>query len=420
MTTVLPSNKVLFDGDEFSWRELVEDTLRKIRDIDQLHQQRVVFVASNELEAASFVATGISQRLDFGVVDSSRLSVDLKSRLSESGIALASAHGVDDAQYGTQKGDIRPGRISVLTSGTTGLPKLVSHTPDSLNTFDRVRALDQNSWFVPYQIGSYAWYQMVVLGLFVDGQRVVLPRSHELMESFERALRGQSITAVSSTPTFWRQAAMSIDLDVFKASTVASISLGGEIVDQAILDFLSSTFPAARIKHIYASSETGAAIVVSDGLAGFDASVLNDSADRPVSVRIVAERLQVRSRYGNSDAAGTWVDTGDVVERVGDRVFFRGRADNQMINVGGQKAFPAVIEGVLLCHRDVVWAQIVAKRAPLVGYLPAANLVLKPGISPEQAEIELSQFCEAQLPEYAVPRLWNFLDTVPIRASLKS
>lgn len=420
MTTVLPSNKVLFDGDEFSWRELVEDTLRKIRDIDQLHQQRVVFVASNELEAASFVATGISQRLDFGVVDSSRLSVDLKSRLSESGIALASAHGVDDAQYGTQKGDIRPGRISVLTSGTTGLPKLVSHTPDSLNTFDRVRALDQNSWFVPYQIGSYAWYQMVVLGLFVDGQRVVLPRSHELMESFERALCGQSITAVSSTPTFWRQAAMSIDLDVFKASTVASISLGGEIVDQAILDFLSSTFPAARIKHIYASSETGAAIVVSDGLAGFDASVLNDSADRPVSVRIVAERLQVRSRYGNSDAAGTWVDTGDVVERVGDRVFFRGRADNQMINVGGQKAFPAVIEGVLLCHRDVVWAQIVAKRAPLVGYLPAANLVLKPGISPEQAEIELSQFCEAQLPEYAVPRLWNFLDTVPIRASLKS
>lgn len=213
---------------------------------------------------------------------------------------------------------------------------------------------------------------------------------------------------------------MSIDLDVFKASTVASISLGGEIVDQAILDFLSTTFPAAKIKHIYASSETGAAIVVSDGLAGFDAGILNDSTDRPVSVRIVNARLQVRSRYGNSDAAGTWVDTGDVVERVGDRVFFRGRADNQMINVGGQKAFPAVIEGVLLSHPNVVWAQIVAKRAPLMGYLPAANLVLKPGISPERAEIELSQFCEAQLPEYAVPRLWNFLDAVPIRASLKS
>lgn len=419
MPTLLPSNTVLFDGDEFSWGELVDETLRKIRDIDQFRQQRVIFVASNELEAVSFVATGISQRLDFGVVDSSRLSVDLKSRLSESGIALASVHGVD-AQYGTPKGDIQPGRISVLTSGTTGLPKLVSHTPDSLNTFDRVRTLDQNSWFVPYQIGSYAWYQMVALGLFVDGQRVVLPRSHELMESFERALRAQSITAVSSTPTFWRQAAMSIDLDVFKASTVASISLGGEIVDQAILDFLSTTFPAAKIKHIYASSETGAAIVVSDGLAGFDAGILNDSTDRPVSVRIVNARLQVRSRYGNSDAAGTWVDTGDVVERVGDRVFFRGRADNQMINVGGQKAFPAVIEGVLLSHPNVVWAQIVAKRAPLMGYLPAANLVLKPGISPERAEIELSQFCEAQLPEYAVPRLWNFLDAVPIRASLKS
>jgi acyl-CoA synthetase (AMP-forming)/AMP-acid ligase II len=420
MPTLLPSNTVLFDGNEFSWGELIDDTLRKTRGIDQFRRQRVIFVASNELEAVSFAATGISQQLDFGVVDSSRLGVDLKLHLSESGITLVSVHGLDDAQSVTPKGNIRLGRISVLTSGTTGLPKLVSHTPDSLNTFDRVRTLGEHSWFVPYQIGSYAWYQMVALGLFVDGQRLVLPRSLELMESFGQALRKQSITAVSSTPTFWRQAAMSIDLDVLQASAVVSISLGGEIVDQAILDFLSTTFPAARIKHIYASSETGAAIVVSDGLAGFNASVLNDSAERPVSVRIVGERLQVRSRYGNSDAAGTWVDTGDVVERVGDRVFFRGRADNQMINVGGQKAFPAVIEGVLLSHPDVVWAQIVAKRAPLMGYLPAANLVLKPGISPAQAEIVLSQFCEAQLPDYAVPRLWNFLDTVPIRASLKS
>lgn len=420
MPVVLLSNRVLFDGDDFSWAELIERTLRKIRDIDRYRRQRVIFAASNELEAVSLVAAGISERLDFGVVDRSRLSVDLKSRLSEAGIAIASAQGGDGYKFDDEGGDVQPGRVSVLTSGTTGLPKLIPHTAESLNTFDRVRSLDAHSWFVPYQIGSYAWYQMVALGLFVEGQRLVLPRSQELMESFRQALRREQITAVSSTPTFWRQAAMSIDLEVFKASAVTSISLGGEVVDQAILDFLSTTFPAASIKHIYASSETGAAIIVSDGQAGFDVSVIKESDDVPVSIRIVGERLQVRSRYGNADAAGTWVETGDIVERVGDRVFFRGRADNQMINVGGQKAFPAVIEGVLLSHPNVVWAQVVANRAPLMGYLPAANLVLRPGVPPERAEIELSQFCEAHLPEYAVPRLWNFFDSIPIRSSLKS
>lgn len=419
MAVVLPFNKVTFNGQEYTWAALVDSTLLKVGDISRYRRQRVMFVASNTLEAVSVVAAGISNRLDFGVIDSSRLNADLKQRLSEAGVTIVSLGNTDGAQF--EEGmDVKLGRISVLTSGTTGLPKLISHTAESLNTFDRVRNLDHHSWFVPYQIGSYAWYQMVALGLFVEGQRLALPHSGELMECFEEVLRKGNITAISSTPTFWRQAAMSINHDVLRASTINNISLGGEIVDQAIINFLRSTFPAAQIKHIYASSEAGAAIVVSDGKAGFDVSVLDGTNEKPVSVRIVGDRLQVRSRYGNADATGLWIETGDIVERVDERVFFRGRADNQIINVGGQKAFPAVIESTLLSHPYVVWAQVVAKRAPLMGYLPVANLVLKPDVQSERAEIELSRFCEEQLPEYAVPRLWNFLDAVPIRASLKS
>jgi acyl-CoA synthetase (AMP-forming)/AMP-acid ligase II len=420
MPAVLRANRVLFGGDKFSFGDLIDETLRKIGDLNWCRRHRVIFVASNELEAVSVVAAGVCERLDFGVIDRSRLSPGLTSRLSEAGIAITSVRGADGHQRCDDGRDVRPGRISVLTSGTTGLPKLISHTSESLNTFDRVRTLGEHSWFLPYQIGSYAWYQMVALGLFVEGQGLFLPRAQDLMENFKHALLKRQITAISSTPTFWRQAVMSIDLDAFRSSALTSISLGGEIVDQPILDFLLTTFPAAKIRHIYASSETGAAIVVSDGKAGFDASAIEESCDRSISIRIVGDRLQVRSSYGNTDAAGDWVDTGDIVERIGDRVFFRGRSDNQMINVGGQKAFPAVIEAALLSHPYVIWAQVVAMRAPLMGYLPTANVVLKPGVPPEQAEIELTQFCEGQLAEYAVPRVWNFLDSVPIRTSLKS
>lgn len=420
MVVIVSSNKVIAFDREFTWEELVAKTVQRLGELAPLRKRRIMFVVSDELDAVSLVATGIQAELDFGVIDSSRLNTDLKKRLLDDNILvfdMVRGAEIIDAKEGME---VRLGRISVLTSGTTGLPKLIAHSAGSLNTFVRLRNLESHRWFVPYQVGSYAWYQMVSLGLFVEGQELVLASAQDLMGSFEAALQSNNVTAVSSTPTFWRQAAMSVAPMSFKASAIRSISLGGEIVDQPILDYLLGTFPSATIKHIYASSEVGAAIVVSDGKAGFDASLLREDRNKSVSVRIVDGKLNVLSRYGNSDASGTWIDTGDLVEQISDRVYFRGRANNQMINVGGQKAFPAAIEAQLLAHPDVVWAQVVAKRAPLVGYLPVANLVLKAGIEPDKAEIDLTRFCEARLPEYAVPRLWNFLDAVPLRASLKS
>lgn len=416
----LPSNKVIYGQSDHLWSSLAQHALQQIGDIAPFRGWRVLFAASDELEAVSLVAASIEAGLDFGVVERSRLNTELTVRFAEQQVTVFDMQSGEVTGVPFENSDLQPGRISVLTSGTTGLPKLIAHTAQSLNTFEKVQNLEPNSWFVPYQVGSYAWYQMVSLGLFVPDQQLVLGRSADLMASFEDALSRGQVNAVSSTPTFWRQAAMSIDPDVFKASDMTSISLGGEIVDQAILDYLSAMFPAAKIKHIFASSETGAAIVVSDGRAGFDARILSEGEEKSVAVRIVQDRLQIRSRYGSSATTGSWIDTGDLVERVGDRILFRGRADNQMINVGGQKAFPAEIEGVLLSHPDVVWAQVEAKRSPIMGHLPVANLVLKPGVQMAAAEIELNQFCEARLPEYAVPRLWNFLESVPIRSSLKS
>lgn len=420
MAVIEKANTVIFADKISTWAELSQHMQERLGEMAHYRGHRILFAVQDELEAVSLIALGIEAQLDFGVVQRARLNEALIRRLYDENVYVIDLNAEIKLPEASVAVTSQPGRISVLTSGTTGLPKLVPHSPASLNTFDKVRHLDAYQWFVPYQIGSYAWYQMVALGLFVADQGLVLGRAEYLMESFEAALCNGQITAISSTPTFWRQAALSVDPNAFAASSLRMISLGGEIVDQAILDYLKKTFPQATIKHIYASSEAGAALVVSDGKAGFDVALLREQGDKAVSVRIVDGKLYVRSRYGNSDAAGTWIDTGDLVEQVGDRIYFRGRADNLMINVGGQKVFPAVVEAQLLSHPDVIWAQVVAKKAPLMNYLPLAHVVLKPGVKPEQAEMELTQFCESCLPEYAVPRLWNFLDAVPLRASLKS
>lgn len=420
MEGIAGKNRVVFADRHFTWRELSGDANGRLGNLDQLRKHRLMFAVSDEFEALSAVSAGIFAKLDFGVAEKTMLNDDLRRRLAEQGVRIVDLQNPQMPPDANSQLQVEPGRISVLTSGTTGLPKLVPHTAESLNTFDRVRQLDSNRWFLPYQIGSYAWYQMVSLSICVGGQDLVPGKCTDLMNSFEDALFCGRVTAISSTPTFWRHALITIDAQKLNGSELKAITLGGEIVDQAILDQLRNLFPKASIRHIYASSEAGAAVVVSDGRAGFDAALLDVSEESPISVRVVDGRLFVRSRYGNTDDQGDWIDTGDLVERRGDRMLFCGRADNQMINVGGQKAYPALIEARLLAHPDVVWAHVVARRAPLMGCLPMANVVLKPDVDPLEAERKLTKFCEAQLAEHAVPRIWNFLDEVPLRASLKS
>lgn len=384
-----------------------------------LSNQRCVFVVDSMREALGCVAYGMSHDLDFGVIERARLSPEVEGRFAENAVQLRNAHDGSAVGGAVAAGEIQQGRVTVLTSGTTGLLKLIPHTAATLNTFDRVQSLPENTWFMPYQIGSYAWYQMVALGLFKDGQGLIPGDFSDLAASFENAVTRGVVTAISSTPTFWRHALMSIDEDTLMRAQLRSISMGGEIVDQAILDRLAVLYPQARIRHIYASSEAGAAIVVSDGKAGFKADLL-ERTDGAISVKVEEGRLYIRSPYANRTDGSGWVDTQDLVEQRGDRVYFLGRAGNTMINVGGQKAFPQDIEAHLMAHEDVIWARVVARKAPLMGALPVASVVLRKPMDEMAAELMLTAHCEVGLAEFAIPRMWDFLSDIPMKASLKS
>lgn len=416
-------NRLCFPGapDPVTWETLLAETTARAGDPAGHAGTRTVFVVGDMRAALGVVAYGMRHGLDWGVIEASRLSEAVEARFAENGVQLVdAATGAPLGRPPQPAGPVRPGRVTVLTSGTTGLLKLIPHDRTTLNTFDRVGDLPPNRWFLPYQVGSYAWYQMVALGLFVPGQDLVPGDFTDLAGSFEKALQQGLVTAISSTPTFWRHALMSLDEDLLAGAGLRSISLGGEIVDQPILDRLAGLYPQARIRHIYASSEAGAAIVVGDGRAGFDASLLERAEGRTIAVKVEDGRLFIRSPYGTRAGEGDWIDTGDLVEERDGRIHFCGRAANEMINVGGQKAFPPDIEAHLMAHPDVVWAQVTARRAPMVGHLPVASVVLRRPMDPMEAEEMLIAHCTGRLADYAVPRMWDFPETIPMRASLKS
>ena len=73
-----------------------------------------------------------------------------------------------------------------------------------------------------------------------------------------------------------------------------------------------------------------------------------------------------------------FVDTGDVVERRGDRYYFLGRR-NGVINVGGMKVYPEEVEAVINRHPAVRMSRVRSRKNPIIGALVAAEIVLKEG-----------------------------------------
>src|SRR5207249_4028016 len=122
----------------------------------------------------------------------------------------------------------------LLTSGTTGVPKLVVHTLASLAgaiNGDRVQTVPA-VWSTFYDIRRYGGLQILLRAL-LGGGSLVLSSAAESTGDFLIRAGARGVTHISGTPSHWRRALMSPS-----AHRIAPhyVRLAGEIADQAILD----------------------------------------------------------------------------------------------------------------------------------------------------------------------------------------
>ncbi|MFY1620519.1 AMP-binding protein [Micromonospora sp. WMMD736] len=349
----------------------------------------------------------------------SRVDATMRAELDDAGFTVTLLD--DDGAHPSAPARPRvaaPGRLWLLTSGSTGRPKRVGHTLDTLTTV-RTDQPDR-TWLCPYAPGTYAWWQVVTLSLTQPGQHLVVIEPDEL-DDWPAVAAAHGVDAASGTPTFWRRT-LYRDAAALARVPLRQITLGGEPVDQAILDQLREVFPAARISWIYASSEVGASIVVHDGRAGFPAEWLDRETPGRPTLSVRDDELVVTSPYHGVGLSGP-VRTGDRVQVVDGRVLITGRLDTDEINVGGSKVSAGVVRGVLTRHPGVAWARVTGRRAPVLGRMVVADVVLVPAEqtdAPLPDEAALVRWCADRLSEHAVPRRIRVLTEIPVKETLKS
>jgi len=320
----------------------------------------------------------------------------------------------------------------LLTSGTTGIPKLVVHTLTSLGgaiNLDTAPAREV-VWSTFYDIRRYGGMQ-IFLRAVLGGSTLVLCGAEEPPGQFLNRASRLGVTHISGTPSHWRRALMSP-----AASLLAPryVRLSGEIADQAILDRLRTFFRDSTVVHAFASTEAGVAFEVRDGLEGFPAELL-DQPSSPVQMRVENGSLRIRSpRNAISYLGGSgdhvhdsdgFVDTRDMVELRGQRYYFVGRSDG-IINVGGLKVHPEEVEGIINRHPRVQSSLVRARKSRLTGSLVVADVVIKSsqlasGSNRETEELrkDILRTCRGGLAPYKVPTSIRFVPSLEVTASGK-
>jgi acyl-coenzyme A synthetase/AMP-(fatty) acid ligase len=311
----------------------------------------------------------------------------------------------------------------LLTSGTTGLPKLVAHTLCSLaGAIRRINTTESEViWSTFYDIRRYGGLQ-IFLRAALTGTSLVLSSAQESTAQFLARAGACGVTHISGTPSHWRRALMSPSAHLIDPEY---IRLSGEIADQALLDQLQSFYPQARVSHAFASTEAGVAFDIKDVLSGVDPDVIKHTPG--VEMKIEYGTLRIRSdrtasRYLNHECRPLkdkdgFVDTGDVLELRGNRYYFVGRRDG-VINVGGQKVHPEEVEEVINRHPHVRMSLVRTRKNPLMGSLVIADVVLEtadqPSTDDHTIERDILTLCRESLSAHKVPVSINFVPTLAV------
>ncbi len=303
----------------------------------------------------------------------------------------------------------------IPTSGTTNIPKLISHTFQSLtkSTKFNVELGENYRWGLVFDIYRFSGIQVFLQSILAGSTLIITNPTHS-MSQILTLLAEKQCNALSATPSFWRKVLMTKESDKLQ---LERITLGGEISDNNILQALKQKFPQARISHIYASTEVGVGFSVTDGEEGFPISYLDGGLDT-IKMKIDNEGLlwiapkNKGQKYLSNDKMydiDGYINTGDLVELKNDRVYFLGR-DSGAINVGGNKVQPEEVESNLLATGLLSAAYVYAIKNPMMGSLVCADVVLiDENADKKEVKKHILKFCRESLEGFKVPAIIKFV-----------
>lgn len=296
-----------------------------------------------------------------------------------------------------------PGLV-IFSSGSTGTPKAILHDFAALlEKFHKPRQKKRTLAFLQFDhIGGID----TLFNTFSSGGTLVTPASRD-PNVVCRSIAAYQVHTLPTSPTFLNLLLLSEAWQHHDLSSLKVIAYGTEPMPQATLQRLHEVFPGANLVQTYGMSEVGVlrASARPDGSLWF-----KFRNDENFETKVVDGVLWVRSQttmlgYFNApdliDEHG-WLNTQDAVEVDGDYLRILGRTTD-LINVGGQKVYPAEVENVILSMENVRDVAVYGEPNPMTGKIVAARVNLADTETVEAFKHRMRIFCRGKLESFKIP-----------------
>jgi acyl-CoA synthetase (AMP-forming)/AMP-acid ligase II len=227
------------------------------------------------------------------------------------------------------------------------------------------------------------------------------------------AIEKHRVEVLPTTPTFLHLLLLSDAWRRHDLSSLKLITYGTEVMVENTLRRIREALPHVELQQTYGLSELGILRSKSRSADSLWVKIGGEGFE----TRVRDGLLEIRARsamlgYLNAPSPFTedgWFRTGDAVEVDGDYMRILGRR-SELINVGGEKVFPAEVETVLESMPGVLEAAVSGEASAITGQMVVARVCLSTSESVAEFRRRMREFCRERLTAFKVPQKVILID----------
>ena len=347
------------------------------------------------------------------------------------------------------------------TGGTTGFPKGVMLTNDSMNAvaFNFIHAgivLEKGQRFLGIMpiFSSYGLVCGIHMPLTLGLELALIPRFYP--QKIGEYVRKYKPSHMIATPAFYEILIDSEEMKDFDLSFLLTMGSGGDSMNAGLETKLEAFLKSHNVRYPlaqgYGMSEVSAAATfcVNDrykkGSVGIPCiattiGIFNPDTGEEVGYNTPGEvcitgKTMMKGYYNNQgetdyvmrkhDDGQVWIHSGDIGYMDEDGfVYIQGRVKRMITRFDGHKVFPVTIESFIAEHELVHSCSVIAvdDKERLQGQYPMAVIELNAGVDVSKRDeicMEIYQKCQEQLEERGRPVAVVCVDEVPLTAMGKN
>ncbi len=327
-----------------------------------------------------------------------RITIDDQDEVTFTSLDCQAVHPL----YGVLRERQHPGLI-LFSSGSTGKSKAALHDLTGILEKFKVRRNQQRA--ITFLLYDHIGGVNTMLYMLSNGGTIVTVQDRS-PEKVLAMVEKYQVELLPTSPTFINLILLSEAYKHHNLSSLKTVTYGTEPMPESTLLRFHQLFPEIKLQQTYGLSEVGILRSKSKSSDSLWVKIGGEGFD----TRIVDGLLQIKAQsamlgYLNAPSPFTedgWFITGDEVLVDGEYMRILGRR-SEMINVGGEKVFPAEVESVIQQIDNVAEVSVFGEKNPITGQIVCARIRLQDEEDRNTAILRIKKACRQLMPPYKVP-----------------